>query len=241
MERLLEVRGLEVVYHTQKGKLKALHDVSFDVRPGEIVGLMGPNGAGKSLLIRVLMGLVVPDAGQVLWGDAPPDRARIAKTGFVFQRPVLLRRSALANLVYALKAAGIARGEREARAWAALRHAGLERLAHAPARVLSGGEQQRLAIARSLASGPEVLMLDEPTAHLDPPSTAAIENLIRDARDEGTRIVLITHDVGQARRVADEIAFLHHGRMLERAPAGAFFRAPASPEAEAFLRGELVL
>jgi tungstate transport system ATP-binding protein len=236
---VLPIRGQGLVI--ERGGRRLIDGIDLEIGGTGAFVVMGPNGAGKSLLLRVLVGLVAPDAGQVLWGNAPPDRARAAKIGFVFQRPVLLRRSALANVVYALKAAGIARREREARARSALRHAGLERLAHAPARVLSGGEQQRLTIARALASGPEVLMFDEPTSNLDPASTAAIETLIRDARNEGTRIVLVTHDLGQARRLADEIIFLHQGRILERKPAGAFFDAPATRQAQAFLSGEIVL
>jgi tungstate transport system ATP-binding protein len=235
---VLPIRGQRLV--VDRGGRRLIDGIDIEIGGAGALVLMGPNGAGKSLLLRVLMGLVAPDAGQVLWGNAPPDRARAAKIGFAFQRPVLLRRSALANVVYALKAAGIPAGEREARARSALRHAGLEHLAHAPARVLSGGEQQRLTIARALAVGPEVLMLDEPTANLDPPSTAAIETLIRDARNEGTRIVFVTHDVGQARRLADEIVFLHQGRIIERKSPGAFFHAPATAEARAFLNGELV-
>jgi tungstate transport system ATP-binding protein len=236
---VLPIRGRRLV--VERGGRRLIDSIDIDIGGAGALVLMGPNGAGKSLLLRVLMGLVAPDAGQVLWGNAAPDRARAAKIGFVFQRPVLLRRSALANVVYALKAAGIPWREREPRARAALRHAGLERLAHAPARVLSAGEQQRLMIARALATGPEVLMLDEPTSNLDPASTAAIETLVRAARNEGMRIVLITHDVGQARRLADEIVFLHHGRILERASADAFFHAPATAEPRAFLNGELVL
>jgi tungstate transport system ATP-binding protein len=236
---VLPIRGQRLV--VERGGRRLIDGIDIEIGAAGALVLMGPNGAGKSLLLRVLMGLVAPDAGHVLWGNAPPDRVRLARTGFVFQRPVLLRRSALANVVYALTAASVPRWEREARALLALRHAGLEHLAHAPARVLSGGEQQRLTIARALASGPEVLMLDEPTSNLDPASTAAIETLIRDARNEGTRIVLVTHDVGQARRLADDIIFLHQGRIIERNLAGSFFEAPATRQAQAFLRGEIVL
>jgi tungstate transport system ATP-binding protein len=235
---VLPIRGQGLV--VKRCGRRLIDGIEIDIGGFGTIVLMGPNGAGKSLLIRVLMGLVLPDAGYVLWGNAPPDRTRVARVGFVFQRPVLLRRSALANVIYALKAARVPAGQREARAHVALRRAGLERLAHAPARVLSGGEQQRLTIARALASGPDVVLLDEPTSNLDPPSSAAIEELIRDARNEGTQIVLVTHDIGQARRLADEVVFLHHGRIVERGRADSFFEAPARPEARAFLRGELI-
>ena len=119
--------------------------------------------------------------------------------------------------------------------------AGLAGLARSPARLLSGGEQQRLAMARALSLAPEVLLLDEPTANLDPASTLAIEQLVQTAHDEGRKIVLVTHDVGQARRLADEVVFLHRGRVEEQSPAGSFFDAPASAQARAFLEGRLVL
>lgn len=202
---------------------------------------VGPNGAGKSLLLRLLAGLVAPDAGHVLWaGDAPSDRNR-PQVGVVFQRPVLLRRSAIANVEYALKVAGVATRDRRERASAALADAGLAAVADSPARLLSGGEQQRLALARALALHPSVVFLDEPTANVDPASTAAIERRLCAARDRGTRIVLVTQDLGQARRLADDVLFMHMGRIVERAPAAAFFAAPQTREAAMFLNGEIVL
>jgi tungstate transport system ATP-binding protein len=157
----------------------------------------------------------------------------------VFQRPVLLRRSALANITHALGVARAPRSERETRARGALRNVGLEALADSPARVLSGGEQQRVALARVWALNPEVLFLDEPTANLDPGATHEIERVIGAMHDAGTKIVMVTHNPGQAKRLGDEILFLHQGRVLERAPAGRFFKQPASKEATQFLDGEL--
>jgi tungstate transport system ATP-binding protein len=215
-------------------------DIEIAGAPGTLV-VMGPNGAGKSVLVRVLAGLIQPTAGRVTWGESPPDRARAPRIGFVFQRPVHLRRSALANVAYALAVAGVARPERAHRAHAALERARISHLAQTPARVLSGGEQQLLAMARALATGPGILILDEPTSALDPAATTAIEKLIAEVRAEGVPVVLITHDIGQARRLADEVAFLHHGRLIERTPAARFFAQPASTEAQAFLRGEIVL
>ena len=158
----------------------------------------------------------------------------------VFQRPVMLRRSALANVVYGLKLAGdtgpanarCARAKRWS-AWA------LPQLAHRPARVLSGGEQQRLALARAWALAPEVLFLDEPTANLDPGATREIEVIIGQIHAGGTKIVMTTHNLGQAKRLGDEILFLNQGRLVERAPVEQFFSQPASAEAAAFIRGEL--
>jgi tungstate transport system ATP-binding protein len=203
--------------------------------------VMGPNGAGKSLMLRLLHGLLQPTAGEILWAGRPADRAIHLRQAMVFQRPVLLRRSALANVTHALRARGMPWYERHARAHELLAAAGLGALAHTPARLLSGGEQQRLAMARALSLGPDVLLLDEPTANLDPASTLAIEQLIQTAHDEGTKIVFVTHDVGQAKRLADEVVFLHRGRVEEQSPAGRFFEAPASVQSSAFLEGRLVL
>jgi tungstate transport system ATP-binding protein len=158
----------------------------------------------------------------------------------VFQRPVLLRRSVFANVTYALALRGTRGPARKARADAALERFGLASLAGRSARVLSGGEQQRLALARAWAVEPEVLFLDEPTASLDPAATRAVEEALAAFRDAGTKIVMTTHDLGQARRLADEIVFLHRGRVIERSPAKTFFDAPASAEGRAFLKGELL-
>ena len=157
----------------------------------------------------------------------------------VFQRPVMLRRSALANITYALELARVPRAEREALAFEALESVGLPHLAHRPARVLSGGEQQRLALARAWALHPEVRFLDEPTANLDPGATREIENVIKAFDAAGTKIVMLTHNLGQARRLGDEVLFLHQGRLVERAPVGRFFSRPSSAEAAVFIKGEL--
>mgnify|MGYP003394112391 FL=1 len=157
----------------------------------------------------------------------------------VFQRPVMLRRSALANVVYALDAAGIPVGQQRRLAREALDEVGLLHAAGRAARVLSGGEQQRLALARAWALQPEVLFLDEPTANLDPGATREIEAIIKAFDVAVTKIVMFTHSLGQARRLGDEVIFLHQGRVAERAPIEKFFPLPASPEAAAFVKGEL--
>jgi tungstate transport system ATP-binding protein len=236
---ILPIRGEALV--VERAGRRILDGVDIDIDGRGTLVLMGPNGAGKSLLTRVLAGLVRPTAGRVSWGGVAPDRARAAKIGFVFQRPVLLRRSALANVTYALTVTGAPRPERHARALAALTRARIAHLAETPARVLSGGEQQLLSIARALATEPEILVLDEPTSNLDPAATVAIETLIGEVRSTGVGVVLITHDLGQARRLADEVAFLHHGRLVERSPREQFLLQPRSPQAQAFMRGEIVL
>jgi tungstate transport system ATP-binding protein len=157
----------------------------------------------------------------------------------VFQRPVMLRRSALANITYALGLSGVSAEESRLRAEDVLEAVGLSQKAQHSARVLSLGEQQRLALARAWALGPEVLFLDEPTAHLDPNATRDIESIIAAIQATGTKIIMTTHSLGQARRLGDEILFLHNGKLVERSPAHSFFSAPASAEAINYLRGEL--
>jgi tungstate transport system ATP-binding protein len=238
-DTILPIRGESLVF--ERGGRRILDAVDIEIGGSGTLLVMGPNGAGKSVLVRVLAGLVAPTAGRVAWAGTPPDRRRAPKLGFVFQRPVHLRRSVLANVTYALAVAGVAKAGRNARAFAALKRGRIAHLAEAPARVLSGGEQQLLSLARALATEPEILILDEPTSALDPAATTAIEELLAEVRAQGVPIVLITHDLGQARRLADEVAFMHRGRLVERNPRAEFLAAPRSPEAQAFIRGEIVL
>lgn len=211
--------------------------VSVEFGPGPRTVILGSNGAGKSVLMRLCHGLLRPTAGTITWRGGNGDPRR--RQAMVFQRPVMLRRSALANIAYGLRLAGIAPIERELRARDVLEAVGLAALADRPARVLSGGEQQRLALARAWALGPEVLFLDEPTANLDPGSTRDIESIISAIHATGTKIIMTTHNLGQARRLGDEILFLSEGRLVERSPVERFFREPASAEAAQFIKGEL--
>jgi tungstate transport system ATP-binding protein len=229
----LEIRGLTYF----AGGRHIIDGIDLRLDAGRRSVILGPNGAGKSVLLRLCHSLLTPSAGTLRW--AATGAALRRGQAMVFQRPVMLRRSALANLVYALRLAGHDRREAHRRAAAALEHAGLASLADAPARALSGGEQQRLALARAWALEPELLFLDEPTANLDPAATRAVEEAIVDLHAAGTTIVMTTHHLGQARRLADDILFLHRGRLLERASADSFFAAPQSPEAAAFLKEEL--
>ncbi|MCP1337676.1 ABC transporter ATP-binding protein [Futiania mangrovi] len=231
----LYVRGLSF----EAGGARLLDGVSFDLQPGERLVVIGPNGAGKSLLLRLCHGLLTPASGSVSWGTAPGALA-LKRRAMVFQRPLMLRRSALANITHALGAQGMARPEREERAATSLARFGLTHLARRPARVLSGGEQQRLAIARAWAMRPEVLLLDEPTSALDPTATRAIEEMIMACHADGMTIVMTTHEMGQARRMADRILFLNKGRLVEEAPAERFFTAPATQDARRFLNGDLL-
>jgi tungstate transport system ATP-binding protein len=232
----LEVDAVE--YRVREHVL--LDGVSFTLRLGPKSVILGPNGAGKSLLLRICHGLLWPTGGGVRYaGGASPAETR-ARQAMLFQRPVLLRRSAAANVAWALAVRGVPRAARRARVREVLEGTGLAALADRPARVLSGGEQHRLALARVWALRPELVFLDEPTSSLDPSATRAIEALIEKIHAEGAKVVLTTQDLAQARRLADEVLFLHRGRLLEVAPAERFFDEPATPEARAFLRGELL-
>jgi tungstate transport system ATP-binding protein len=227
------VRGL--VYRA--GDRRLVDGIDLDIQADKLTVIMGPNGAGKSLFLRLLHGLIEPSAGSVHWGGKPMDDQVRRQQSLVFQRPVLLRRSVAANLEFVLSLRGRVD---PAAVRAILRHVGLEAQAGQPARLLSGGEQQRLALARALALKPRVLFLDEPTASLDPASTAAIERLVGEAKQRGTTVVFVTHDAGQARRLADEVVFLHRGRLLEQAPATRFFDRPKASEAADYLAGRLI-
>jgi tungstate transport system ATP-binding protein len=208
--------------------------------PGVTV-LLGPNGAGKSLLLQLLTGLLLPDAGTIAWAGQPHSPAIARRIGFVFQKPVLLRRTVLANVAFSLAATGCPKPQVAGRAQEALRAAGLAELADQPARSLSGGEQQRLALARALSYEPELLVLDEPAAHLDPASVVHIESLVHQAAANGTSVLLVTHDIAQAQRLAYTTIFMHRGRILETGSARTFFDNPKTAQARAYLAGQLLV
>jgi len=228
----LEARNVTV----RMGAHTALSGINLTLRGTRRVAILGANGAGKSVLLRTLHGLLYPTEGTITWGHS---LKRPANQAMVFQHPVMLRRTAIANVRYALECRGIRGSERDDRAADALKVVGLEALANRQARVMSGGEQQRLALARAWALRPRVLFLDEPTSSLDPATAAEIENLVIQIREIGTAIVVTTHILGFARRMADDIVFLHQGRLLERTPADRFFASPQTPEANQYLNGEL--
>jgi tungstate transport system ATP-binding protein len=221
------------------GGKKILEEVSFEIGAAPRTVVLGPNGAGKSVLLKLCHGLLRPDAGNVRWAGAPPDEVR-RRQGMVFQRPVLLRRSVAGNLTHALSVRAVPRRQRPSLVDEALRAAGLSDMARQSARTLSGGEQQRLAIARAWVLKPEVLLLDEPTANLDPEATRAIETFILAFEAAGAHVIMTTHDIGQARRLANDVLFLHRGRLLEHARADRFFAGPASPAAARFISGGLL-
>ena len=236
---LFPLRAVGLTYAVRGRRLIDGIDLTLEQGPRTVV--MGPNGAGKSLLLRLLHGLLTQSAGEVRWGGALPTEAVRRRQALVFQRPVLLRRTVGANLRFVLRLRRCPRTEQAQRLDRVLALAGLTDLVDRPARALSSGEQQRLALARALILEPEVLLLDEPTASLDPAAVGEIEALIEAAQGRATKIVLVTHDVGQARRLADEVIFLHRGRLVEHTPAAEFFTQPRSVQAQAYLDGRLVL
>jgi tungstate transport system ATP-binding protein len=216
-----------------------LHNITCQIKPAGKTVIMGPNGAGKSLFLRVLSGLMQPTSGQVEgfgisqngWGD------RICSV--VFQKPVLLRRSVFANLAFVLSAQSLSKQQRDDKIHSALTAARLGEKAGLQARRLSGGEQQRLAMARALIVKPDALLLDEPTASLDPASTHIVESMVEEAASNGVKVIFVTHDVKQSKRIADDIVFLNAGRILTHKMARSFFAEPGSEEAQAYLDGRI--
>jgi tungstate transport system ATP-binding protein len=200
--------------------------------------VMGPNGAGKTKMLRALHGIERLAAGHVTW-QVPTVQAQDSQA-FVFQSPVMLRRSVRENLAYPLMLQGVAKSVAFARAAGWADKVGLGDALERAAPRLSGGEKQKLALARALIGDPQIVFLDEPCANLDGRATREIEAILKDAQASGTRIVMATHDIGQAKRLADDVVFLMHGKIIERGPAQAFFAAPQTPQARALLQGDIV-
>jgi tungstate transport system ATP-binding protein len=223
----------------QAGATTILDRLSLTIAPGAPTLIVGPNGAGKTTLLRLCMGLAAPSAGRVSWGGRTDSRP--LRRAILFQRPVMLRRTAAANVAYALAQAGAPYNQRAQRVAALLDRVGLADLAQRPARRLSGGEQQRVALARALARDPEILLLDEPTANLDPAATRGVEEIVLMAAQSGIKIVMASHDLGQVRRLAGKVMFLVRGALHEHVAAEAFLNTPSTPEAAAFVRGDLVV
>lgn len=221
------------------GGREIIRDVSFTVGSSGRTVILGPNGAGKSVLLRLCHGLLQPSGGELRWGELTVARARDHQA-MAPQHPVLLRRTVAGNLLHVLQVKGVPRRERQGLVEAALQQAGLAELGARAARTLSGGQKQRLAIARACVLRPAVLLLDEPTANLDPAAVRGVEELVRAVAAAGTKILMTTHDIAQARRLATDILFLNEGRLLEHSPATAFFESPQDPLAARFLDGELL-
>lgn len=209
------------------------------ISTGAPTAVVGPNGAGKTTLLRLGMGLIHPGIGRVTWGgreDTAPTRRAI-----LLQRPIMLMRSAASNIDYALASVKTPRGDRRRKITELLALVGLSGFEERPARRLSGGEQQRLALARALARDPEILFLDEPTASLDPAAAKSVEDVLRAVAGRGVKIVISTHDLGTARRLAGDVILLHRGKIIEHSPAETFFKQPKTEEARRFQAGDLLI
>ena len=231
----LQIKNLQI---TKKGN-PLLNDLTLSIDSDDVTVILGPNGAGKSLLLRSAHGLETLNKGSLQWNTHTP-QPQHSWRAYIFQKPVLLRRSVRANLEYVLSLHNISKSDYVSLINTALEHTGLNQLADRNARVLSGGEQQRLNIARAWILQPKVILLDEPTAELDPNGTAAIEHLIKTIAQQGTKIIMSTHDLGQAHRLANDIVFLHQGRLIEHTPANTFFEKPETKIAQDFIAGRLL-
>ena len=218
------------------GKQQALTDISFSLKKGEIVGFLGPNGAGKTSFLRLLHGLDKPTTGSITWDPS----AKIEEQSFVFQSPVILKRNVIENVYYPLMLKGTSKKEAITQAEYWLERTSLNHKAYEPAISLSGGEKQRMVIARSLISDPKLIFLDEPTVNLDGKSKSQIEKLLKQVINNGTKIIMATHDLGQAKRLGNDILFLHHGKLLEVGSVTSFFENPKTKEGLTFLRGEIL-
>jgi len=221
----------------RRGK-RLIGPIDLEIAGQGVTAVIGPNGAGKSTLLKALHGLERLSAGSIHYNC--PRAEALHRQAFVFQAPVMLRRSVIDNLAYPLRLTGTPRGAARDAASGWCTRIGLEGLEARAAAVLSGGEKQKLALARALITAPDLLFLDEPSASLDGRATREIEALLTLATAAGTRIVMATHDMGQARRLAREVIFLRGGTVHETAPAPEFFDAPKAGAARAFLAGDIV-
>jgi tungstate transport system ATP-binding protein len=234
-----EITGLKQIYDG-----RCVLDIpAFKVHQGEILAVMGPSGAGKSTLLRLLNFLEKPSQGLLTFEGGPVEAGlpieKRRRVTTVFQHPLLLKRSVVANLKYGLKLRGLKLNPQDLKNW--MERLGLDSLEHQSASKLSGGEAQRVALARALLTRPDVLLLDEPTANLDPYNVKLIENIVRDDNHQrGTTIVIVTHNIFQARRLANRAALLLDGKLVETGETDQIFTNPGRPETKAFIRGELI-
>ena len=240
-DTLFALRNITMQY----GARTVLRIDELDICQGEILALVGPSGAGKSTLLRLLNFLETPTSGSIRFAGQEITDARAVpldvrrRVTTVFQRPTLLRRSVQSNVAYGLRLRG--RRDTAAEIDATLERVGLTHLAQQPARTLSGGEAQRVALARAMVIQPDALLLDEPTANLDPFNIGTIEKIVRGLNEErGTTIVLVTHNIFQARRLAHRVAFMLEGAIVELADKERFFDAPLDARTAAFVAGDMV-
>jgi len=229
-----KITGVDV--SIEKNRSKLLGPVSFELVNSNCTIVLGPNGAGKTSFLRLLHGLDKPTTGSITWDPL----AKVEDQSFVFQSPVILKRNVIENVYYPLLLQGIPKKEAVTQAEYWLERTSLNHKAYDPAISLSGGEKQRMVIARSLISDPKLIFLDEPTVNLDGKSKSQIEKLLKQVLNNGTKIIMATHDLGQAKRLGNDILFLHHGKLLEVGSATSFFKNPKTKEGLTFLRGEIL-
>jgi tungstate transport system ATP-binding protein len=229
-----KITGVDV--SIEKNRSKLLGPVSFELVNSNCTIVLGPNGAGKTSFLRLLHGLDKPTTGSITWDPL----AKVEDQSFVFQSPVILKRNVIENVYYPLLLQGIPKKEAITQAEYWLERTSLNHKAYDPAISLSGGEKQRMVIARSLISDPKLIFLDEPTVNLDGKSKSQIEKLLKQVLNNGTKIIMATHDLGQAKRLGNDILFLHHGKLLEVGSATSFFKNPKTKEGLTFLRGEIL-
>jgi tungstate transport system ATP-binding protein len=222
---------------SSKGK-KIINNITFQTKSNGITFIIGPHGAGKTLTLRMIHGILKPDCGTILWGKTPPIPEVRKRQSMLFQSPILLRRSVSANIEFVLKQRNLYSKEK---CDALLHEARLSDKASLPAQILSGGEKKRLALIRALATEPEILLLDEPTANLDPVSIFEIEKIITATSQKGIKIFLVSHDINHAKRLADHVIFLYSGTVIEQSAASDFFRKPQHSIAQNYLDGKIVI
>ncbi len=235
---IFPLRFKDVIFQPGNKHHALIKSFDFTLEAPGTLAVIGPNGAGKSLFLRLAHGLLQPTSGQIRW--ALPLAQAKRRQAMVFQRPVMLRRSVLANLEFALAQTTIPKNQHRDLALDTLSRLRIKRLAHQPARMLSFGEQQKLAVGRAWLLNPEVLFMDESTASLDPAATHELEALIQEIRANGTQVILVTHDLDQARRLADQVMFINRGNLVETGAAKIFFQQPETELADRFINGELL-
>ena len=220
------------------GTNKIISSTNIEITSKGITVIMGPNGSGKTVFLKLLHGLILPTSGSIHFKKKPLDKNIRRLQAMVFQSPTLLRRTVLSNMLFVDSLDGKLEFERCKKILELL---GLNQLLDQPAKLLSLGEKQRLALARALVLRPHILFLDEPTANLDPASIYLIEQLVKNASLSGVKVIFITHDIAQAKRISDDLIFMNNGRVLEHTISKDFFKNPNSSEAKAYLDGKIVL